>query len=178
MSELRVDKISPQSGTEMTLGDNLDDFLLPSGAEIKAKSGSTITIESGATLANAGTATGFGGGKVVKVWNYQTGAFGSGTTLSPIGDTIPQKDEGNEVMTLAMTPIDAANKLFIHVEIGTLWNGGNIQYFTLALFRDSTADAIACSNTTGSYSSHNNNIGLTHFMNAPTASVSSSSAVL
>ena len=59
MSELRVDKISPQSGTEMTLGDNLDDFLLPSGAEIKAKSGSTITIESGATLANAGTATGF-----------------------------------------------------------------------------------------------------------------------
>ena len=62
MSELRVDKISPQSGTEMTLGDNLDDFLLPSGAEIKAKSGSTITIESGATLANAGTATGFPSG--------------------------------------------------------------------------------------------------------------------
>ena len=62
MSELRVDKLSPQSGTEMTLGDNLDDFLLPSGAEIKAKSGSTITIESGATLANAGTATGFASG--------------------------------------------------------------------------------------------------------------------
>ena len=61
MSEIKVNKISPSTGTEMTLGDNLDDFLLPSGAEIKAKSGSTITIESGATLANAGTATGFAG---------------------------------------------------------------------------------------------------------------------
>ncbi len=61
MSEIKVDKLSPQSGTELTLGDTSDDFLLPSGAEIIAQSGSTITIASGATLANAGTATGFGG---------------------------------------------------------------------------------------------------------------------
>ena len=60
MSEIKVDKISPQSGTELTLGDTSDDFLLPSGAEIKAKSGSTITVESGATITNSGTATGFG----------------------------------------------------------------------------------------------------------------------
>jgi hypothetical protein len=44
MSELQVNKISPQSGTSITLGD----------------SGDTFTIPSGATFTNNGTATGFG----------------------------------------------------------------------------------------------------------------------
>ena len=45
MSEVKVDKISPRSGTDVTLGD----------------SGDTFTIPSGATITNSGTATGFGG---------------------------------------------------------------------------------------------------------------------
>ena len=44
MSEIQVNKISPQSGTSITLGD----------------SGDTFTIPSGATITNSGTATGFG----------------------------------------------------------------------------------------------------------------------
>ena len=43
MSELKVNKISPASGTTFTLGD----------------SGDTFNIPSGATVANSGTATGF-----------------------------------------------------------------------------------------------------------------------
>ena len=50
MSEIKVDKISPQSGTDLAVGD----------------SGDTITIPSGATITNSGTATGFGGGKVLQ----------------------------------------------------------------------------------------------------------------
>jgi len=42
-SELKVDKLSPATGTAFTLGD----------------SGDTFTIPSGATIANSGTATGF-----------------------------------------------------------------------------------------------------------------------
>jgi len=45
MSEIRVDKISPRLGTDVTLGD----------------SGDTFTIPSGVTLTNNGTASGFGG---------------------------------------------------------------------------------------------------------------------
>jgi hypothetical protein len=45
MSELKVNKVTPRSGTTVTLGD----------------SGDTITIPSGATITNNGTATGFGG---------------------------------------------------------------------------------------------------------------------
>jgi hypothetical protein len=44
MSELKVNKVTPRSGTTVTLGD----------------SGDTITIPSGATITNSGTATGFG----------------------------------------------------------------------------------------------------------------------
>jgi hypothetical protein len=52
MSEVKVNKISPRSGTDVTLGDSSDTFTVPSGA--------TLDIASGATIANSGTATGFG----------------------------------------------------------------------------------------------------------------------
>jgi len=45
MSEVKTNKISPRSGTAFTFGD----------------SGDTFTIPSGVTIANSGTATGFGG---------------------------------------------------------------------------------------------------------------------
>ena len=48
MGTLFVDKLDPQSGTSLEIGSN----------------GDTITIPSGATIANSGTATGFGGGGV------------------------------------------------------------------------------------------------------------------
>ena len=53
MSEVKVNKISPRSGTDVTLGDSGDTFSVPSGG--------TLTIASGATLTNSGTATGFAG---------------------------------------------------------------------------------------------------------------------
>ena len=53
MSEVKVNKISPRSGTDVTLGDSSDTFTAPSGV--------TIAIASGATITNSGTATGFGG---------------------------------------------------------------------------------------------------------------------
>ena len=43
MSEVKVNKISPRSGTTLTLGDSGDDFIIPAGA----------------TLTNNGTASGF-----------------------------------------------------------------------------------------------------------------------
>ena len=144
MSELKVNKISPATGTETTLGDASDDFLLPSGAEIIAQSGSTITIASGATLANAGTATGFGGGGKVKQMvyaNFQTATTGSGNM--PYDNTIPQITEGREVMTLAITPTSASSLLKIEVILqGSISNHAQYQ---IALFQDSTADAFSSS---------------------------------
>ena len=49
MSEIKVNKISPATSNDITLGD----------------SGDTFTVPSGGTIVNSGTATGFGGG----AWN-------------------------------------------------------------------------------------------------------------
>ena len=51
MSEVKVNKVSPRSGTGLQLGDSGDTLTVPSGA--------TLDIASGATLTNSGTATGF-----------------------------------------------------------------------------------------------------------------------
>ena len=60
MSEVKVNKISPRSGTEVTLGD----------------SGDTFTIPSGATINNQGTATNFGAtGSASWVTTVKTGDF-------------------------------------------------------------------------------------------------------
>ncbi len=60
MSEIKVNKISPRSGTTVTLGD----------------SGDTFTIPSGATINNQGTATNFGAtGSASWVTTVKTGDF-------------------------------------------------------------------------------------------------------
>ena len=51
-SEIKANKISPATGTAFTLGDSGDTFTIPSGT--------TLDIASGATIANSGTASGFG----------------------------------------------------------------------------------------------------------------------
>ena len=52
MSEIKVNKLSPRSGTDITLGNSGTDFIVPSGA--------TITINSGGQIVNNGTSEGFG----------------------------------------------------------------------------------------------------------------------
>ena len=60
MSEVKVNKISPRSGTTVTLGD----------------SGDTFTIPSGATINNQGTATNFGAtGSASWVTTVKTSTF-------------------------------------------------------------------------------------------------------
>jgi hypothetical protein len=87
MSEIKVNKISPRSGTTVTLGD----------------SGDTFTIPSGATINNQGTATNFGATGAAS-WNttVKTGDFtavaGEGyfvnTTSGAINVTLPAGTAG------------------------------------------------------------------------------------
>lgn len=80
-------------------------------------------------------------GTVVQVVNTQTGAEAHGTTTIPADDTIPQKTEGTEFMTLAVTPTDAANKLKIDVVIMSSYT---VTAWTIvALFQDAGNDALA-----------------------------------
>jgi len=109
-----------------------------------------------------------GGGKIVQVVNTQTGATDSGTTLNPKDDTIPQNTEGFEVMTLAVTPTNASNTLLIDVVVfmGTSAAG----YQTVALFQDTTANALAAINHIQSVADTSVAVQFRHKMTAGTTS--------
>jgi hypothetical protein len=116
-------------------------------------------------ISGAALIAGVAGG-AVQVVNVQDGTVATGSTIIPYDDSIPQNTEGDEYMTLAITPTSASNKLKIEVVFnGTQALGGGA--LTVALFQDSTASAIAVSGT-----QHNGswleNIKFTHFMTAGT----------
>jgi hypothetical protein len=82
-----------------------------------------------------------GGGKIVQVVNTSTGAFASGTTITVSDDTIPQKTEGDEYFTLAITPTNSSNKLIITV-LAQMSSSASTN-LTYALFQDTTANALS-----------------------------------
>lgn len=105
-------------------------------------------------------------GAVLQVVNTQTGAMTTGTTTIPNDDTIPQNTEGNEVMTLAITPKSSSNKLKIEVVVNlAVATTGNV---IAALFQDSTANALAAVCEYTATSNGNMRLVFTHYMTAGT----------
>ena len=117
-SELKTNKISPATGTALQIGD----------------SGDTITIPSGATLTNSGTATGFG--KVLQVVQAVK-TDGASTTSTSYVTT------GLEV---SITPSATSSKVLVIAN--PVLSGGSVSNVTSQLWRDSTA--IILGDTSGS----------------------------
>ena len=117
-SELKTNKISPATGTALQIGD----------------SGDTITIPSGATLTNSGTATGFG--KVLQVVQAVK-TDGASTTSESYVTT------GLEV---SITPSATSSKVLVIAN--PVLSGGSVSNVTSQLWRDSTA--IILGDTSGS----------------------------
>jgi len=80
-------------------------------------------------------------GQVVQNIVSATGAVATGTTVMVLDDTIPQNTEGDEYMTVSVTPTSASNLLFVkaHAEASNSNAGGHL---ITALFKDSVANAI------------------------------------
>jgi len=108
-------------------------------------------------------------GSVLQVVNFQSGTNATGTGVIPYDNTIPQNTEGNEYMTLAITPKFSTSKLKIDVVFVGVNSLSNTNGFTIALFQDSTANAIAaCISTIGN--SQVIPFLFTHYMTAGTTS--------
>lgn len=112
---------------------------------------------------------GFPDGAVVQVVNYQTGAVATGTTVIPDDDTIPQNTEGDEYMTLAITPKSTTNKLLIEVEC-QLANNATTNVLIGALFQDSTAGALATATVFAGFQNRAETLVLKYYMTAGTVS--------
>lgn len=81
-------------------------------------------------------------GFIVQVVAVNYSALATGSTLIPSDDTIPQNTEGDQYMTLAITPKSATNKLFIEAKFQAAQTAAPAD-MTAALFQDSTANALA-----------------------------------
>ena len=132
-----------------------------------AVSGSnTITLP-----AETGTArTTVSSGTVLQVVNTQTGAVATGTTTIPVDDTIPQNTEGDQYMSLAITPKSATSKLVIQVVVFGSGNIASAQNLTVALFQDSTANALTAVYTQEAYQFGGATIPVTYYMTSGTTS--------
>jgi hypothetical protein len=83
-------------------------------------------------------------GSVIQRKESMTGAVATGTTTVPFDDTIPQNTEGTEYMSVSIIPTSAANLLHATSQ-GNFASSNGAFGFVMALFRDSTADALAVS---------------------------------
>ena len=150
-SELKVDKISPASGTAFTLGD----------------SGDTFTIPSGATIANSGTATGFGESNTPAFRvRSSSGQSISNATWTKIEfdaedkDTDSAFDLSNERFTV---PSGEGGLYFFQWSIENNGKVASNAYYDVALYKNGSNDTTIRSRqnptTTGTYDVYNNGGG-------------------
>ncbi len=81
--------------------------------------------------------------QVVQVVNVTDGALATGTTTVPQDDTIMQNTEGDQYMSLAITPKNVVNILKIDVVCGVVGSTATNPIMILGLFQDAVADALA-----------------------------------
>jgi hypothetical protein len=116
MSEIKVDKISPQSGTALQIGDASD----------------VITIPASATITNLGTATGFGGGKVLQViqTHYIT------ATSQSVADMTQTSITG---VNATITPSATSSKVLISIRWAGEFGHTDIHNMSFGIHRGTTA---------------------------------------
>ena len=122
MSKLETNQVDPSTGTTLTLG----------------TSGDTISIPSGVTIANSGTATGFGGTNTPSfmVLLASSQSINSGTSTVIAFDT-EIFDTNNAVSSGVFTvPSGEAGKYFFAAN-GGLNTGNNVGYVNIWLSKNS-----------------------------------------
>lgn len=87
-------------------------------------------------------------GQTIQRRSYTDSAMATGATILPNDDTIPQSGEGNQFMSLAITPRSALNVL-IWRHVGNYAVAGSATASICALFQDATANALAATTFTG-----------------------------
>lgn len=85
-------------------------------------------------------------GKAVQTVNFSTGSVATGTTPIPYDNSIPQITEGDQYLSVSITPTSATNNLLIRAVINMSFSTSG-HTLTAALFQGATANAIAAAPT-------------------------------
>lgn len=88
----------------------------------------------------------FPNGSLVQSVSGSSSAVATGTTTIPFDDTIPQSTEGDQYLSVAITPKSTTNTLIIQVTM--MLSNSVLNDLSVALFQDATANALAATNQT------------------------------
>lgn len=117
-----------------------------------------------------GTITGTGLVPVRQQVRVESGAVATGTTVIPFDDTIPQITEGDQYMTLAITPKSATSVLEITVTIHLANSQAGVHQLIAGLFQDATANALAVGSMHADSQNVTQCITFKHYMTSGTTS--------
>lgn len=108
-------------------------------------------------------------GNILQV--VETSYTTSSSTVSaiPLDSTIPQNTEGTEILSASITPASSSNKLLIEVSLPFI-DADAARAICVALFQDSTANALAGGITVIAANNYSEAVSFTHYMTAGTAS--------
>lgn len=123
----------------------------------------TAAIQSGA-VDYSKVAAGF----AIQTVSTNFSAVATGTTTIPFDNTIPQITEGNEYMTIAVTPKATTN--FLIIEATALLSCSATGSMSIALFQDATTNALAAQSQFMATATGRMNFTLLHRMAAGTTS--------
>ena len=109
-------------------------------------------------------------GTVLQVVYAQDLTVKTTTDVIAHDDSIPQNDEGVEVVSLAITPTSSSSKL-VFTATGNCASSEALNQYIIALFQDSTANALACVSCRGQNQNNNEQtLTLNYYMTAGTTS--------
>lgn len=128
-------------------------------------SGVAVATQSANDNSTAPASTEYADRQAGQMVSIETGAVASGATQIPIDDTVPQSTEGDQYMTLSITPKSASSKLVIDVTLVGSTNAGD--WITAGLFLDSGAGAIAGAVMYNDTAFAIRTLRFTHVMNSP-----------
>lgn len=113
--------------------------------------------------------TGLPNGVVLQTVSSMTTAVSTGTTVIPADDTIPQITEGDQYMTLAITPKATTSRLVIEATVLMSHTGTNANLI-VCLFQDAVSNALAAIGTLQPLATGFMTIPIRHEMAAGTTS--------
>lgn len=107
---------------------------------------------------------------VIQKVSSSTSSLVTCTTILPLDNTIPQNTEGDEVLTVSITPKSATNNLVIDFISYGASSGVNI-FCAMALFQDTTTNSLGAAHATGTVTTQIlSSFSLRHIMTAGTTS--------
>jgi len=166
LAQSRSTSASTDNGTPPTYGYAIAVVTVANGATSITNGNITDSrVQTGAKTTSAQAASGM----AVQSASVVYSSVATGTTILPLDDTIPQNTEGDQYMTLAITPKSATNTLIIDVQ-ATAANSAAAYNLCCALFQDSTAGALAAQAIYSPTAGGSVSFKITHTMTAGTTS--------